>query len=98
MILEQPGSHLTAKGNQDLNNLVTPPPTNDNSNPQQGTGTAPTILKDPGTMEGSSELPSTSFDQLSPSSKLESRKLFVGGLPTDSKFQNEPNISHPLCM
>ena len=60
------------------------PVTNDNSNPQQGSGTvspANPII----TMMKESTTTTTTASMEHGNKKYELRKLFVGGLPTDSK-------------
>jgi len=61
---------------------------NDHSNPQQGTGAKKAIMQDNDRQNKKNSSPVTSRTNASHASGHveDKRKLFVGGLPTDSKF------------
>lgn len=59
------------------------PESNDNSNPQQGTG----IVRHSASVKAASHPHSASFTTLKiPPTKKDARKLFVGGLPSDGTY------------
>ena len=59
---------------------------NDNSNPQQGTGAPPSLVEETPLKITMKSNPSAAMR--SPPSKKDNRKLFVGGLPADSKYKD----------
>lgn len=64
---------------------LTPHPTNDNSNPQQGSGMLPESSPVGSLGPSVSSASTRSYSTKIPPTHKDSRKLFVGGLPADGE-------------
>jgi hypothetical protein len=92
----------TINSDTTTNNNAAPvaPESNDNSNPQQGTGgrLASSTASSPlakNSKEASSQQPARVNLKIPPSKK-DDRKLFVGGLPSDGTYLNMQTMRHVI--